>query len=113
MKQVKKQQDQEMTVVKGGKEIPFRTHPSDENFNTGALIRILLDYMPKDDPSYSVTTSQMRERFKILDAVEARHKDSTVINLSEEQVKLLADISPKIPWKIVDKFIVDFEDSLK
>ena len=113
MKQAKKADKKEMTVIKGGKQIPFKTHPTDEKFNTGKLIQIILDYRPMDDPSFYVTTSQMRERFAILDAVEALHKDSTVLTLTESQCKILADLSPKIQWKLVDRFILDFEDSLK
>lgn len=114
MKQAKKVK--EMTVVKGGKQIPFRLHPDNKELTTASIIQVILDYRPLNDPNFSLTTSQMRERFKILDAVDARHKDLTVIELTESQVNLLAELSPKVPWKtgsMVDKFIIDFEDSLK
>lgn len=116
MKQAKKQQIEKMTVVKDVKKIPYRVHPENKDLHTGSIIQVILDYRPLNDPAFSLTTSQMRERFKILDAVDARHKDSTVIELTESQVNLLIELSPKIPWKtgaVVDRFIIDFEDSLK
>src|SRR5215207_6656765 len=124
MKQQAKKKEQELTAIKGGKDIPFkRTISKDKEGNdvevtTGKLILFILTYNPSvADPenygNWGITTAEMRERRAIRKAVENVHKDSTILTLTPEQAKVIYDMCSIIKWKGEDDFILDFQESLK
>lgn len=88
--------------------IPLKSHPVIESLTTKALIKSALDTPPEG----GFRTSEMRNRIKILDKVEALNPETTVLELTEEESKILQTAVKVVKWAILDKFILDFEDSL-
>jgi hypothetical protein len=82
--------------------------------NTLELMRIVLHTPPSASGSApSFTVDEMRKRIKILDKIDELAADSTVIELEDAEAKLLSNLVDKQPWTAMDKFIIEFADSLK
>ena len=124
MKQAKKQQQtetkQELTAIKGGKQIPFTAHKDNANFTTAAIVELLLMYNPKvafpDNPDYQqwgLTTSEMRERRELRKKLEGFKGAGDVLQVSDEMAKHLLDLCSMVKWNGEDDFILEFEDFLK
>lgn len=96
------------------KNIPLRTHTTEKNngkfIDTVFLIKAVLETPP---PGGFAGTSEMRNRFKVLDKLETLHADTTILDLEDDQAKTLAAAATQMKWAKLDKFIIDFEDSLK
>jgi hypothetical protein len=60
-----------------------------------------------------VTTGEMRARIKVLDKMEQLSNDATTIDMEEKEREVTADAFSKAVWGVVDKFILDVEDTLK
>lgn len=89
--------------------IPLKKHPVIPNLSTKALIKIALD----TPPDGGFTTSEMRSRIKILDKMELVSEEETCLELNESEASILKIATKTIKWAILDKFILDFEDSIE
>lgn len=96
------------------KTVPIKTHPKEKQ-SEGKLIDtiFLIKAVVENVPAGGVTTSEMRKRIKILDVVEAAAEDATELVFEDDVLKELAKLNEAFKWAKVDKFIIDFEDSLK
>lgn len=93
--------------------IPIRTHEKlkakeNQALTTLDLIRSVLNERPQE--GFSV--DEMRKRFKVLDKVDELHVDSTVLELSEGEFQVLSQLTKNYKWGMLDKFILEFADSL-
>lgn len=86
-----------------------KNQPTEQPFTTLSLISLVM----KAPPEGGFSPDEMRKRFKVLDKVEALTNESTAIELEDSEASLLSSLFKKYKWGKMDKFIVDFEDSIK
>ena len=92
------------------KSIELKTHDKDSTVNTVFLIKAVLETPP---PGGFTGTAEMRNRFKVLDKIDELKPEDKVLELEDGQAKTLFSAASQMKWNKMDKFIIDFEDSLK
>jgi hypothetical protein len=93
--------------------IPIKVHEKmkadkDRNLSTLDLIKSVLEQRPPD----GFTVDEMRKRIKILDKIEASGEGSTVIEFDDQEFALISQLTKTFKWGLLDKFIIEFADSL-
>lgn len=91
------------------KTIPILKHPTQENVTSAKLIKVALE----NPPAQGFTTSAIRARLKMLDKLDALNEESTVLELDDNEFGILVQAVGEVRWAGLDRFIIDFEDSLK
>lgn len=96
------------------KTVPIKTHTTEKDklakfIDTIFLIKAVVENVPTG----GVSTAEMRRRIKILDVVEAVPEGATELEFPDDVLKELVKLTEAFKWLKVDKFIIDFEDSLK
>lgn len=104
---LKKAEDKQKNVI------PIKVHETlkankDRHLSTLDLIRSVLEQRPQD--GFSV--DEMRKRIKILDKLEDSGEGSSVIEFDDQEFALISQLAKSFKWGMLDKFIVEFADSL-
>lgn len=89
------------------KTVSIRKHGKNPNLNTKNLIISALEN--PTEGGFSVT--EMRNRLKVMDKVDALNEESTVLELEDAEFETVKNAVKQVKWAILDKFIVEFEDS--
>lgn len=89
------------------KTVSIRKHGKNPNLNTKNLIISALEN--PTEGGFSVT--EMRNRLKVMDKIDALNEESTVLELEDAEFDTLKGAVKQVKWAILDKFIVEFEDS--
>lgn len=89
------------------KTLSIRKHGKNPNLNTKNLIISALEN--PTEGGFSVT--EMRNRLKVMDKVHTLNEESTVLELEDAEFDTLKSAVKQVKWAILDKFIVEFEDS--
>jgi hypothetical protein len=92
------------------KTISLKTHknPDKQQLNTKALIKAVVEQPPQG----GFTSSDMRSRIKVLDALDRLNEQSTVLELEDAEHEVLKKCVKEMRWGIIDGFIIEFEDSI-
>lgn len=78
-----------------------------EEVTSAQIIKSALEYAP----SGGVAIPEMRKRFDILQQVESQSKNDE-IKLDDVNVELTLDLVRKVPYTVVEKFLLDVEDDI-
>lgn len=89
------------------KTVSIRKHGKNPNLNTKNLIISALEN--PTEGGFSVT--EMRNRLKVMDKVDALNEESTVLELEDAEFETVKNAVKQVKWAILDKFIVEFDDS--
>ena len=98
------------------KQIPIKKHElakndDKEQLTTLDLVKAVVS--SKSSPMEGFEISEVRKRLRILDAVDATHKESTVLELEDADFDYLAKLANSHKWPVIDRMIVEFADSLE
>lgn len=99
--------------AKTAKAIEIKTHETlkadqDKNLTTLDLMKAVLNHKPAD--GFSV--DEMRRRFSILDKIDSIDPKETALELNDGEYGTLVQLIKPYKWGVMDKFIVDFVDSV-
>lgn len=119
MKQAKKKTEvTQMEPIKTGKTISLQKY-KDQNGTeievTKALLAMILNFRPDKDkyPEWGMNMEEILERREIRKNMDGLHPESTVVEITNEQAKILLAMFKIIDWRIEDDFLIDLYNSLK
>ena len=66
----------------------------------------------KSSPTNGMTVGEMKDVSKLIDLIEA-HKDDSIIEIKESQVKIILKKTREIKWVVYNKELIEMDDYLE
>lgn len=127
MKQTKKQTEvKQMEPIKTGKTISLRKYnmkrKNEEGEDVDEEVEItkfflvtILNFRPDKEkhPEWGMSMEEILERKELRKNLDSIHPDSTVVEITNEQAKILLSAMKMIDWRVEDEPLIELYNALK